>query len=216
MILLAETREQAKRLAAAYVKLETTYDQTLIALMTALDARDRETEGHSARVGAITARLGEEAGLNESQIKTLVRGALLHDIGKIGVSDSILLKTGSLDETEWEAMRQHPIIGERIVTGIPFLEESLPVIRHHHEHWNGGGYPDGLEGEEIPLEARIFTIADTLDALLRDRPYRRGLPVEETLEYFQQKSGILFDPRVVKSLEKLASDKSFIELIKKG
>jgi HD-GYP domain-containing protein (c-di-GMP phosphodiesterase class II)/GAF domain-containing protein len=215
MILLAETRDQAKRLAAAYVELETTYDQTLFALMSALDARDRETEGHSTRVMIITAQLADEAGLDANQIKRLERGALLHDIGKIGVSDTILLKNGSLEEAEWEAMRLHPVIGERIVAGIPFLKDSLPVIRHHHERWDGKGYPDGLKGDEIPFEARIFTIADTLDALLSDRPYRRGMSIETALEHFREKAGIIFDPRVVQLLEKLADDENFINLIKK-
>jgi HD-GYP domain-containing protein (c-di-GMP phosphodiesterase class II) len=215
MILLAETRDQAKRLAAAYVELETTYDQTLFALMSALDARDSETEGHSTRVMIITAQLAEEAGLNADQIKRLERGALLHDIGKIGVSDTILLKNGSLEEAEWEAMRQHPVIGERIVAGIPFLKDSLPIIRHHHERWDGKGYPDGLQGEDIPFEARIFTIADTLDALLSDRPYRRGMSIETALEHFREKAGTIFDPRVVQLLEKLADDENFINLIKK-
>jgi HD-GYP domain-containing protein (c-di-GMP phosphodiesterase class II) len=215
MILLAETREQAKRLAAAYAELETTYDQTLFALMSALDARDRETEGHSTRVMIITAQLAEEAGLDADQIKRLERGALLHDIGKIGVSDTILLKNSSLEAAEWEAMRQHPVIGERIVAGIPFLKYSLPVIRYHHERWDGKGYPDGLKGEDIPFEARIFTVADTLDALLSDRPYRSGMPIETALEHFREQAGIIFDPRVVQMLEKLAADKNFINLIKK-
>ncbi len=215
MILLAETRDQARRLAAAYAELETTYDQTLFALMSALDARDRETEGHSTRVMIITAQLAEEAGLDADQIKRLERGALLHDIGKIGVSDSILLKNSSLEEAEWEAMRQHPVIGERIVAGIPFLKESIPVIRYHHERWDGKGYPDGLKGENIPFEARIFTVADTLDALLSDRPYRRGMAIETAMDHFREQAGTIFDPRVVRMLEKLAADKNFINLIKK-
>jgi HD-GYP domain-containing protein (c-di-GMP phosphodiesterase class II) len=216
MILLSETRDQAKRLEAAYGELEITYDQTLAALMSALDARDRETEGHSSRVGAIVACLGKEMGLSSTQAKTMERGALLHDIGKIGISDSILLKTGSLDEREWGAMRQHPTIGTRIVTGIPFLEESLPIIRYHHERWNGSGYPDGLAGEQIPLQARIFAVADAFDALLSNRPYRRGVPTGDVLAYLREQSGILFDPDVIKVLEKLFSEGKFADLVRES
>ncbi|KAF0106455.1 MAG: hypothetical protein FD146_2546, partial [Anaerolineaceae bacterium] len=214
MILLSETRDQASRLEAAYGELEITYDQTLAALMSALDARDRETEGHSSRVGAIAACLGKEMGLSSAQAKAMERGALLHDIGKIGISDSILLKTGSLDEHEWGAMRQHPTIGTRIVTGIPFLEESLPIIRCHHERWNGSGYPDGLTGEQIPLQARIFAVADAFDALLSNRPYRRGVPTGDVLAYLREQSGILFDPAVIKVLEKLFSEGKFADLVR--
>ncbi|HSA99597.1 MAG TPA: GAF domain-containing protein, partial [Anaerolineales bacterium] len=159
-ILLSESRQQAKQLEAAYEELEITYDRTLTALTAALDARDRETEGHSTRVSRLTCLLGEEIGLSGQQLKALERGALLHDIGKIGIRDEILHKPGKLTDDEWKIMRIHPDIGARIVEGIPFLQDCLPVIRYHHERWDGSGYPVGLKDSEIPIQARIFAIAD--------------------------------------------------------
>src|SRR5215510_14029130 len=158
-ILLSESRRQAKQIEAAYQELQVTYDQTLYALMSALDARDRETEGHSMRVSRLACLMGEKVGLTSEQLKALERGALLHDIGKIGISDTILHKPGKLTEDEWKIMRMHPDIGARIVEGIPFLQETLPVIRYHHERWDGSGYPMGLKGQDIPVFARIFPIA---------------------------------------------------------
>ncbi|HMB22190.1 MAG: HD domain-containing phosphohydrolase, partial [Chloroflexota bacterium] len=171
-ILLSESRQQAKQLEAAYAELELTYDRTLTALSSALDARDRETEGHSARVSRLTRLLGEEIGLSGQQLKALERGALLHDIGKIGIKDEILHKPGKLTDEEWKTMRVHPDIGARIVEGIPFLQDTLPVIRYHHERWDGSGYPVGLKSNEIPIQARIFAIADVFDALTSKRTYR--------------------------------------------
>ncbi len=202
-ILLSETRQQAEQLEATYRQLETTYDQTLAALSLALDARDRETEGHSIRVARLACMLGEQMGFDAAQLKTLERGAILHDIGKIGISDTILLKPGKLTEEEWEIMRQHPDIGARIIEGIPFLEETLPIIRYHQERWDGSGYPLGLTGKEIPLAARIFAVVDAYDALTSDRPYRKKSPAKETLKYLQEKSNLLFDPEVVSALEQL-------------
>jgi putative nucleotidyltransferase with HDIG domain len=203
-ILMAETKQQAQQIEAAYEELKTTYDQTLSALMSALDARDRETEGHSSRVGQMAGILGLTMGLNTDQLKALRRGALLHDIGKIGVSDSILHKPGKLSEDEWKIMRLHPDIGARMVEKIPFLQETLPVIRYHHERWNGSGYPLGLSGKDIPIYARIFAVADTYDALTSTRPYRTKSTHIEVLEYLKEQSGILFDPEVVATLEKLS------------
>jgi putative nucleotidyltransferase with HDIG domain len=202
-ILLSETRQQAEQLESAYRELETTYDQTLAALSLALDARDRETEGHSIRVARLACMLGEHLGFDANQLKTLERGAILHDIGKIGISDAILLKPGKLTEEEWEIMRQHPDIGARIIEGIPFLEETLPIIRYHQERWDGSGYPLGLLGKEIPLAARIFAVVDAYDALTSDRPYRKKSPAKEALKYLQEKSNILFDPEIVTALEQL-------------
>jgi response regulator RpfG family c-di-GMP phosphodiesterase len=153
-ILLVESRQQARELEAAYYKLETTYDHTLAALMSALDARDRETEGHSLRVARVARLLGENLMLKPLQLKALERGSLLHDIGKIGISDTVLLKPGPLDPAEWKMMRLHPDIGARIVEGIPFLQDTLAVIRYHQERWDGSGYPIGLNGKEIPYLAR--------------------------------------------------------------
>jgi putative nucleotidyltransferase with HDIG domain len=212
-ILLSESRQQAKQLEAAYAKLELTYDQTLTSLMSALDARDRETEGHSMRVSRLTCLLAEEIGLNGQQLKALERGALLHDIGKIGISDTILHKPGKLTESEWKTMRIHPDIGARIVEGIPFLKEALPVIRYHHERWDGSGYPIGLKEENIPIQARIFAVADVFDALTSKRSYRNKSSAEEAIQYIQEQAGTLFDPMVVEALIKLPY-KEFTEVEK--
>lgn len=201
--LLAESRRQAKELEAAYEELEKTYDQTLKALMSALDARDRETEGHSTRVSRLACLLGEKMGLNSDQLKALERGALLHDIGKIGISDVILHKPGRLTEEEWKIMRMHPEIGARIVERIPFLQESMAVVRYHHERWNGSGYPLGVRGEEIPLHARIFAVADVFDALTSSRNYRKKSTPQEALQYLRDQAGILFDREIVEALAEL-------------
>jgi putative nucleotidyltransferase with HDIG domain len=202
-ILLLESRQQAKQLEAAYAELEITYDRTLTALMSALDARDRETEGHSMRVSRLACLLADEIGLNGQQLKALERGALLHDIGKIGISDTILHKPGKLTDDEWKTMRIHPDIGARIVEGIPFLQETLPVIRYHHERWDGSGYPSGLQNTDIPIQARIFAVADVFDALTSKRSYRNTSTAEEAVQYIKEQSSILFDPLVVEALTKL-------------
>jgi putative nucleotidyltransferase with HDIG domain len=202
-ILLSESRQQAKQLEAAYAELEITYDRTLTALMSALDARDRETEGHSTRVSRLTCLLGEEIGLSGQQLKALERGALLHDIGKIGISDTVLHKPGKLTDEEWKIMRIHPDIGARIVEGIPFLQDTLPVIRYHHERWDGSGYPVGLKTNEIPIQARIFAVADVFDALTSKRTYRKKSSAEEAIQYIKDQAGILFDPLIVEALTRI-------------
>lgn len=202
-ILLSELRQQAKQLEAAYAELEITYDRTLTALMSALDARDRETEGHSTRVSKLACLLGEAVGLSGSQLKALERGALLHDIGKIGISDTILHKPGKLTDNEWKIMRVHPDIGARIVEGIPFLQDTLSVIRYHHERWDGSGYPVGLSGKDIPIQARIFAVVDVFDALTSKRTYRKKSSPEEAIQYLREQSNILFDPEIVEALSRL-------------
>ena len=202
-ILLSESRQQAKQIEAAYAELEITYDRTLTALMSALDARDRETEGHSTRVSRLACLLGEELGLNGHQLKSLERGALLHDIGKIGITDTILHKPGKLTEDEWRIMRIHPDIGARIVEGIPFLQETLPVIRYHHERWDGTGYPVGLKEKDIPIQARIFAVADVFDALTSSRTYRQKSSAEEAVQYLMEQAGSLFDPSIIEALTRL-------------
>ena len=209
-VLLVESRRQATEIKAAYDMLESTYDQTLAAcawaLMSALDARDRETEGHSMRVSHITAKLGEALNFSHEQLKVLERGSLLHDIGKIGISDTILHKPGPLSEEEWKIMRQHPDIGAKIVEGIPFLQDTIPLIRHHQERWDGTGYPSGLRGEEIPILARMFSIVDAFDALTSKRPYRKKISTMEAVEYINEQAGILFDPEIVAIFEKLITE----------
>jgi len=206
-ILLAESRQQASELEAAYRELESNYDHTLAALMSALDARDSETEGHSLRVAQIARLLGEKVNLTAAQLKALERGSLLHDIGKIGISDTILLKPGPLDPSEWKIMRLHPDIGARIVEGIPFLQDTLAVVRYHQERWDGSGYPVGLSGKDIPYLARIFAVADAYDALTSDRPYRTRIQPEEALQYLREQAGVLFDPQIVQCLEQIASQR---------
>jgi putative nucleotidyltransferase with HDIG domain len=212
-ILLSESRQQAKQIEAAYEELEMTYDRTLTALMSALDARDRETEGHSIRVSRLACLLAEAIGLTGAPLKALERGALLHDIGKIGISDSILHKPGKLTEEEWKVMRIHPDIGARIVEGIPFLQETLPVIRYHHERWDGSGYPMGLKEKDIPIQARIFAVADVFDALTSSRSYRSKSSAEDAVQYLREQSGIQFDAEIVEALASIPY-KDFTEVEK--
>jgi HD-GYP domain-containing protein (c-di-GMP phosphodiesterase class II)/transcriptional regulator with GAF, ATPase, and Fis domain len=189
-ILLEETRKQANDIARAYEDL-------LYGLTRALDARDRDTEWHSKRVEDMSVRLGIEMGLTGSELQVLKRGALLHDIGKIGVPDGILHKPGPLDDDEWQEMRQHPQKGAEIIQEIPALRDALPVVAFHQERWDGSGYPLHLRGTDIPLLARIFAVVDVYDALTSDRPYRTALTAEEALEYLAEQAGIHFDPDVV-------------------
>lgn len=189
-ILLEETRQQANDIARAYEDL-------LYGLTRALDARDRDTEWHSKRVEDMSVRLGAEMGLSGSDLQVLKRGALLHDIGKIGVPDGILHKPGPLDDNEWQEMRQHPQKGAEIIQEIPALRDALPVIAFHQERWDGSGYPMHLRGTDIPLLARIFAVVDVYDALTSDRPYRTAMTTEEALEYLGKQASIHFDPEVV-------------------
>jgi putative nucleotidyltransferase with HDIG domain len=204
-LLLVESRRQAVEIKAAYDTLEATYDQTLASLTSALDARDRETEGHSLRVSQLAFRLGKTLGFSHEQLKVLERGALLHDIGKIGISDNILHKPGPLSEEEWVLMRQHPDIGARIVEGIPFLQETIPLIRHHQERWDGTGYPAGYTREEIPYLARLFAVVDAFDALTSNRPYRQKISTKEAVQYIREQAGTLFDPQIVDAFETMMS-----------
>jgi putative nucleotidyltransferase with HDIG domain len=212
-ILLISSRGQAREIEAAYQELEATYDRTLAALISALDARDRETEGHSVRVSRLAGQLGRQLGLPAPALKALERGALLHDIGKIGISDLILNKPGPLTPEEWRTMHLHPDIGARIVEDIPFLQDSLPVIRGHHERWDGSGYPLGLQGTEIPRLARIFSVADAFDAMISDRPYRERVPAEEALAYLVDKAGLLFESEIVFALRDMITRDQTADLL---
>jgi putative nucleotidyltransferase with HDIG domain len=212
-ILLEESRRQAKEIEAAYEELEVTYDRTLAALMSALDARDRETEGHSIRVSQMACKLGEAMNIDAHELKALERGSLLHDIGKIGISDTILHKPGPLSDDEWKIMRLHPDIGAHIVEDIPFLQDTISIIQHHQERWDGSGYPAKLKGKEIPILARIFAVVDAFDALTSKRPYRKPISPEEAVIYLREQSGILFDPEIVLVFEKLVHDGHASELL---
>lgn len=173
------------------------YRATLKALTAALETRDSDTHGHSERVVNYSLRLGREYGLNDCQIKALEFGALLHDIGKIGVPDVILRKPGELSEEDWGRMRQHPLHGQQILEGIEFLEGATRVVAQHHERWDGSGYPYGLKGDEIDLCARIFAVADTFDAVTSDRIYRRATCYEVAAQELIRGAGRQFDPVVV-------------------
>jgi putative nucleotidyltransferase with HDIG domain len=177
------------------------------ALMSALAARDNETYGHAKRVVHFSLRLGEKFRLNPQRVKDLEFGAMLHDIGKIGVPDAILRKPGKLNEAEWEKMRQHPVIGARMLRGISFLKGAARVVAQHHERWDGTGYPCGLKGSRIDVCARIFAVVDAFDAITSDRVYRLGSDYETALRGIIGAAGTQFDPQVVEVFSSIpASD----------
>jgi putative nucleotidyltransferase with HDIG domain len=190
--------ERTSRLRETMQELERSYDTTLEAMGGALDLRDEETEGHSRRVTAYTVALAQELGLNAQELKIIERGAFLHDIGKIATPDAILLKPGRLNPEETVIMREHCARGYEMVRKIPFLREAAEIVLAHQECFDGSGYPRGLKGEEIPLGARIFAIADTLDAITSDRPYRKGASFDTAREEIARWSGRQFDPALVK------------------
>jgi HD-GYP domain-containing protein (c-di-GMP phosphodiesterase class II) len=171
---------------------------TLEALIASLDAREHETQNHSRRVQMYTVGIARAVGIPEDRLGDVARGALLHDIGKIGVSDNILLKPGKLTPEEWVEMRRHPEIGYQILKSIAYFDGATRVVRYHHERWDGNGYPYGLKTDEIPIEARVFMVADTFDAMTSDRVYRRALPLDLAIEELSRHSGTQFDPAVVK------------------
>ncbi|CAN5481420.1 hypothetical protein BH10ACT11_BH10ACT11_00260 [soil metagenome] len=172
----------------------------VIALAHALEERDRYTGEHSETVVDLTARVGEALGLDSAEVDELKTAALLHDIGKVGIPDAILHKPGPLDEREWEIMRQHPAIGERILRAIPGMGTIARVVRHEHERWDGGGYPDRLIGEQIPLGARIILACDAYHAMVSDRPYRKAMPHRAAIAELTDNAGSQFDPKVVEAL----------------
>ncbi len=185
------------------------YDSTLEGWSKALELRDKVTEGHSQRVTEMTLRLARKMGMTDEELVYTRRGALLHDIGKMGIPDSILLKEGPLTDDDWAIMRKHPIYSHEMLWPIEYLRPALDIPYCHHEKWDGSGYPRGLEGEEIPLAARIFALVDVWDALSSHRPYRPALSVDEALRYVQEQSGKHFDPRVVEAfLETLKGDEA--------
>jgi cyclic di-GMP phosphodiesterase len=170
----------------------------IAALANAVEAKDVTTEMHCQRLAGLAHQLGMRAGLEPNQLKGVVFGALLHDIGKIGVADAILTKATPLTAHEWQEMRQHPIIGERICEPLATASEFAPIIRGHHERWDGQGYPDRLRGEQIPFGARIVGLVDAYDAMIHDRPYRAGRSVEEAVAEIRRLAGAQFDPDLVR------------------
>jgi response regulator RpfG family c-di-GMP phosphodiesterase len=191
-----KVHERTFALNNALHDVEESYKITLEALVAALDAREHETQAHSLRVREYTLTLSGALGLNPEEIVHIGRGALLHDVGKIGVRDSILLKPGKLSQSEWTEMRMHPQIGYEILKNIEFLSSAAMIVLCHQERWDGKGYPNGLRGPDIPLGARIFAVVDTLDAMTSDRPYRKALSFESAREEIRACAGTQFDPRV--------------------
>jgi putative two-component system response regulator len=189
--------EQRDQLEKAHCDLIISYDKTIEGWVNALDLRDKETEGHSMRVTQMTRRFAKVVGIAQDELEFIRRGALLHDIGKLGIPDSILLKPGKLTEDEWEIMRQHPVYAYEWLSEIEYLQPVLDIPYCHHEKWDGSGYPRGLGGEGIPLPARLFAIVDVWDALLSNRPYRAAISEREVLNYIKQNSGKHFDPSLV-------------------
>jgi HD-GYP domain-containing protein (c-di-GMP phosphodiesterase class II) len=219
-------REARDRLRAAYqqslqyaVDLKKTYRrlqgailQSLLGLANALEAKDPYTRGHSERVARLARRIALEAGLERAAAETIAQAGLLHDLGKIGVPEGVLRKPGPLSEDEWEILRRHPVTSAQIVAPLEFFDEGAVIVRHHHERWDGSGYPDGLRGEGIPLGARIVAVADVYDALTSDRPYRPRLSHGEALERLLTEAGRTLDERLtvvcVEVLADVAAERS--------
>jgi HD-GYP domain-containing protein (c-di-GMP phosphodiesterase class II) len=189
-------RERTKELEDSYLLLKAANRQALFGLAEAIEAKDPYTKGHCGRVAAFSLVLAQECGYPED-IETLEFGAFLHDIGKIGVRDAVLLKPGPLDEAEWEHMRTHPAKGSDIAAQIEMLKPIMPAVRNHHERWDGVGYPDKMKGEAIPLPARIVAIADAFDAMATDRPYKKALPLDDCEAMLRKNAGKMFDPDLV-------------------
>ena len=191
-------KARTDQLQAAMASLERSYDITLEALGDALDLKDAETEGHSKRVTAFTIAIAKNMGLPREQIAVIARGAFLHDFGKMAIPDAILRKPGKLTKEEMEVMQEHAYLGYQMLKKIPFLTEASEIVYSHQEKFDGTGYPRGLRGEQIPLGARIFSVADTLDAITSDRPYRPRQTLQAAREEIERWSGRQFDPEVVR------------------
>jgi response regulator RpfG family c-di-GMP phosphodiesterase len=194
-----KVRDRTAELRSALKDIAQTYQNTLLALVAALDAREHETSDHSQRVVKYTTAIAERLSIQGLELEELGRGALLHDVGKIGVPDAVLLKPGKLTTDEWAEMRKHPDIGYQMIQSIPFLSTPATIVLSHQERFDGGGYPRRLRGEEIHIGARIFAVADTLDAMTSDRPYRKATTFENAMAEVQRCSGSQFDPEVVRA-----------------
>ncbi len=203
---MAGRKSTQRALESAYLDLREAYDHTIEGWVRALDLRDRETETHTLRVTDMTVRLARAMGISKSKIVHIRRGALLHDIGKMGVPDSILNKLDELTPQDWDIMKKHPMYAYEMLSPIAYLLPALDIPYCHHEKWDGTGYPRGLKGEEIPLPARIFAVVDVWDALRSNRPYRGGWPEKEVLDHIRSLSGVHFDPQVVDVFFKLLGE----------
>ena len=197
MLLDVVVKERTKELEESYEKLKIANRQALFGLAEAIEAKDNYTKGHCGRVAAFSLVLAREAGYPKDGLETLEFGAFLHDIGKIGIRDSVLLKPGPLDEAEWAHMRQHPVMGYDIASQIEMLRPIMSAVRNHHERWDGTGYPDKMAGENIPLAARIVGIADAFDAMATERPYKAALPLEECEALLRKSAGKMYDPELI-------------------
>jgi cyclic di-GMP phosphodiesterase len=209
----AQLRAYAEAVRESYIKglqraeqLKQNYLATVLTLASAVEAKDDYTGGHIHRVHDLGLLLARVVVPLEAEDPHLAYGFLLHDIGKLAVPDAVLNKPGELDDAEWELMREHPRAGVRILAPIPFLGRALDVVRHHHERWDGSGYPDGLAGEDIPRWARIFSVVDTVDAITSDRPYRAGMPLEVALAEIEKGGGTQFDPVCAEAFLRLDRD----------
>ena len=202
--------EQALRYAEdvrhLYQRTQRAISQSLLGLANALEAKDPYTRGHSQRVSALARRLAEVSGLPSREVDVIAQAGLLHDIGKIGVPEAVLGKPGRLDPDEWEIMRRHPVIGAQIVAPFEFFAAGAIIVRHHHERWDGSGYPDGLRGTAIPLGARIVAVADVYDALTSSRPYREALPHHTAIQYIGEEAGRTLDEDIAAALIRLTRD----------
>jgi putative nucleotidyltransferase with HDIG domain len=194
-----DNTEMFNDLQRSNIELALAYDTTLEGWSCALDLRDKETEGHTQRVTEATVELARSLGVTDADLIHMRRGALLHDIGKMGIPDSILLKPGPLTDEEWVIMRKHPVYAFELLSPITFLRPALDIPYCHHEKWDGSGYPRGLKGEQIPVAARIFAVVDVWDALRSDRPYRAGWPLDKISRYIQEQTGTHFDPDITEA-----------------
>jgi ribonuclease P protein subunit RPR2 len=207
----ADLRETFKQERARSQQLRESYMATVRALSNAVEARDAYTGKHAERVTAYGVEIARALGVSASDATQLEFGFLLHDVGKVAIADAILYKPDALNEKERALMAQHPVIGADIISGIEFLEGAAAVVRSHHERWDGHGYPDGLAGEQIPLAARVFAVADVLDALTTDRPYRPASSLSEAREMISAESGRHFDPNVVAAFN-VIPDETFMRI----
>lgn len=198
--------QRTAELDYALETVEESYRSTLKALAQALETRDTETHGHSERVVTFSLRLGRELGLDKEMLRSLEFGSLLHDIGKIGVPDAILRKPAKLTDEEWVKMRMHPMYGQNILRDLPFLEGASKVVGQHHEKWDGSGYPAGLKGEDIDLNARIFAVADAFDAMISDRVYRAGRPYQDAADELDRCADAHFDPKIVEAFHRVPQE----------
>jgi putative two-component system response regulator len=205
-IVLARAVHQALEKYALDQELEQT-EQVVFTLAAAVEAKDPTTGEHIKRMMDYAVQLGQALGLGQHELSLLRYGAILHDIGKVGVSEAILCKPGPLDDAEWDEMRQHPIIGERICGPLRFAGEVGPIIRHHHERWDGQGYADALAGQEIPRLARVIAVVDSFDAMTSDRPYRLALSLDETVRRLLEGAGSQWDPDIVSVFVRVVRDK---------